>query len=87
MAEEFAIRLQRETGCQIIDREHGRIVEAGPLEGCCSIGRGEHFTRTGAGRVFALATTAYILVPFHSKSATCSSFTEMITGGIVTKCR
>jgi hypothetical protein len=27
VAEEFAIRLQRETGCQIIDREHGRMVE------------------------------------------------------------
>ena len=34
VAEEFAIRLQRETGCQNIDREHGRIVEAGQLEGC-----------------------------------------------------
>ena len=33
VAEEFAIRLQRETDCQIIDREHGRIVEAGQLVG------------------------------------------------------
>jgi hypothetical protein len=50
VAEEVAIRLQRETGCQIIDREHGRIVEAGQLEGCCWIGRGENLARTGAGR-------------------------------------
>jgi hypothetical protein len=33
VAEEFAIRLERETGCQIIDREHGRVVDTGQLEG------------------------------------------------------
>jgi len=33
VAEEFAIRLQRETGCQIVDREHGRAIEPGQLEG------------------------------------------------------
>jgi hypothetical protein len=33
VAEEFALRIQRETGCQIIDREHGRIVEASQLMG------------------------------------------------------
>jgi hypothetical protein len=49
-AEEFAIRLQRETGCQIIDREHGRIVEAEQLEGCSWIGLPENLARTGAGR-------------------------------------
>jgi len=33
IAEEFALRMHRETGCQIIDREHGRVVEPGQLEG------------------------------------------------------
>jgi hypothetical protein len=33
VAEEFAIRLQRETGCQISDREHGRIIEPEQLAG------------------------------------------------------
>ncbi len=33
LAEEFAIRLQRETGCQILDREHGRVIEPGQLQG------------------------------------------------------
>ena len=33
VAEEFAMRMQRETGCQIIDREHGRIVDASQLMG------------------------------------------------------
>ena len=32
-AEEFALRVQRETGCQLIDREHGRVIEAGQLLG------------------------------------------------------
>jgi hypothetical protein len=31
--EEFVLRLQRETGCLIADREHGRIVEPGQLQG------------------------------------------------------
>ena len=33
VAEEFAIRLQRETGCQISDREHGRLIESEQLTG------------------------------------------------------
>ena len=33
VAEEFALRLQRETGCQIIDREHGRVLEPAQLQG------------------------------------------------------
>ena len=33
VAEEFALRLQRETGCQIIDREHGRVLAPAPLQG------------------------------------------------------
>ncbi len=33
VAEEFALRLQRETGCQIMDREHGRTIEPAQLEG------------------------------------------------------
>ncbi len=32
-AEEFALRIQRETGRLIADREHGRIVEPGQLTG------------------------------------------------------
>jgi hypothetical protein len=32
VAEEFAIRLQRETGCQIADREHGRVIASGEFE-------------------------------------------------------
>ncbi len=33
VAEEFAIRLQRETGCTLADREHGRVIEGRQLEG------------------------------------------------------
>lgn len=36
MAEEFAIRLQRETGCQLVDREHGRTIDPGQLDGLTS---------------------------------------------------
>jgi hypothetical protein len=32
-AEEFALRMIRDPGCQVIDRSHGRIIEAGQLEG------------------------------------------------------
>jgi hypothetical protein len=32
-AEEFTLRLVRDTGCQVIDREHGRVVEPGELIG------------------------------------------------------
>jgi hypothetical protein len=32
-AEEFALRLIRDTGCQVIDREHGRVVDPGQLRG------------------------------------------------------
>jgi hypothetical protein len=32
-AEEFALRMIRDTCCQAIDREHGRLVEVGQLEG------------------------------------------------------
>jgi len=31
--EEFALRLQRETGCLVADREHGRVIEAQQLQG------------------------------------------------------
>ena len=34
VAEEFALRLQRETGCQIIDREHGRVLEPANCKEC-----------------------------------------------------
>ncbi len=33
VAEEFAIRLNRETGCLLSDREHGRLVDVGDLKG------------------------------------------------------
>jgi hypothetical protein len=33
VAEEFAIRLQHETGCQIIDREHGKSIDSSDLSG------------------------------------------------------
>jgi hypothetical protein len=33
VTEEFAIRLQQETGCILADREHGRVIEAGQLQG------------------------------------------------------
>jgi hypothetical protein len=32
-AEEFALRLQQETGCLIADREHGRVIEPKQLVG------------------------------------------------------
>jgi hypothetical protein len=32
-AEEFAIRLQRGTGCTLADLEHGRVIESGQLVG------------------------------------------------------
>ena len=32
-AEEFALRLQQETGCLLADREHSRIIEPGQLQG------------------------------------------------------
>jgi hypothetical protein len=32
-AEEFALRLQKETGCVLADREHGRVIEADQLQG------------------------------------------------------
>jgi hypothetical protein len=33
VAEEFALRIQKDTGCLIADREHDRVVEPGQLEG------------------------------------------------------
>jgi hypothetical protein len=33
VTEEFAIRLHRETGCTLADREHGRVIEVQQLEG------------------------------------------------------
>jgi hypothetical protein len=33
IAEEFALRLEDQTGCVIADREHGRLVEPSQLEG------------------------------------------------------
>ncbi len=33
MAEEFALRLQQETGCVLADREHSRIIEPEQLQG------------------------------------------------------
>jgi hypothetical protein len=32
-AEEFALRMIRDTGCQVIDREHGRVVDPSQLRG------------------------------------------------------
>jgi len=33
VAEEFAIRLHRQTGCSLADREHGRLIEPAQLQG------------------------------------------------------
>jgi hypothetical protein len=33
IADEFAIPLQRETGCQLVDSEHGRTIDTGQLDG------------------------------------------------------
>ena len=33
VAEEFALRLQKETGCVLADREHSRVIEPGQLQG------------------------------------------------------
>jgi hypothetical protein len=33
IAEEFALRLHRETGCLIADREHGRVISVDQLRG------------------------------------------------------
>ncbi len=33
VAEEFAIRLRRLTGCTLVDLEHGRVIEEGQLKG------------------------------------------------------
>jgi hypothetical protein len=33
VAEEFAVRLQEETGCVLADREHGRVIEFEQLQG------------------------------------------------------
>jgi hypothetical protein len=32
VAEEFALRLHRETGCSLADREHGRLIEPAQLQ-------------------------------------------------------
>ena len=32
-AEEFALRMVRDTGCQVIDREHGRVIDPATLHG------------------------------------------------------
>jgi hypothetical protein len=37
VAEEFALRLQRDTGCEIVDREHYRLIEPGQLDGLSSV--------------------------------------------------
>ena len=42
VAEEFALRLNRETGCLIADREHGRVIDPGKL-----MGMAEKETATG----------------------------------------
>jgi hypothetical protein len=34
VAEEFALRMIRDTGCQVIDREHYRVIDPGQLTGC-----------------------------------------------------
>jgi hypothetical protein len=33
VAEEFALRLQKETGCVLADREHSRVIEPDQLQG------------------------------------------------------
>src|SRR5207302_9890991 len=38
-AEEFALRMVRDTGCQVIDREHHRVIEPGQLTGLAGSGR------------------------------------------------
>jgi hypothetical protein len=43
--EEFALRLQHESGCLLADREHGRVVEASELRG---LERQAHPTRRGS---------------------------------------
>jgi hypothetical protein len=48
-AEEFALRMIRDTGCQVIDREHGRVIDPGQLAGLTGSGDGPFFA--GARRV------------------------------------
>lgn len=42
-AEEFALRLQRMTGCTLVDREHGRLIEPGQLTGLPGVGQRRPF--------------------------------------------
>lgn len=49
-AEEFALRLQRDTQCQIIDREHGRPIEPGQLTGLPAVTRNRQIL-AGARRI------------------------------------
>ncbi len=37
VAEEFALRMVRDTGCQVIDREHGRVVDPNTLKGLTGV--------------------------------------------------
>jgi len=39
LSEEFALRMIRDTGCQVIDREHGRVIDPGQLAGLTASGR------------------------------------------------
>ena len=39
VAEEFALRMVRDTGCELIDREHGRVVDPGKLIGLPAVRR------------------------------------------------
>jgi hypothetical protein len=46
-AEEFAIRLQRETSCILADREHSRVIGPEQLEGLQGTGMAARGTRAG----------------------------------------
>ena len=50
-AEEFALRLQQETGCVLADREHSRIIEPEQLQGLKA--RQWRVREPGRGKPFA----------------------------------
>ena len=47
VAEEFALRMIRDTGCQMIDREHGRVIDPGQLAGLTGSGHRPFFAGAG----------------------------------------
>ena len=49
VAEEFALRMIRDTGCQVIDREHYRVIDPAQLTGLTGSGHRPFFA--GARRI------------------------------------